>query len=164
LPDACEGFELEARAGIALGDGVKALDVLRAAAPRVMNHAVCQRALLGLAVRLGDADAVSAAIEDLVHGGCGEDKECVANLVYAANVEAARGNVSRALLLYKRARDRAPEDDELLASAAALASRANLHAEAMQSYELLARRHPDQPRWASAVAAERAAIFAIQRR
>lgn len=163
-PMACAGFELEARARLATGEGTKALDLLRDVAGRVTNPAACLRALVTLAVKIGDPAAITRAVDAIVHAGCVDDAECAHDFGLAIGVEESRGNLSRALAICKRAHERLPEDDAFLARSASLASRLNMHAEAMQSYEALARRHPDDGQWAAAAAREKTAIVSGMRR
>jgi tetratricopeptide (TPR) repeat protein len=97
-------------------------------------------------------------MEKIAANGCADDGECARNLAWIANVEERRGNSRRALIYYKRAFDRSP-DDEFLQAAARLAASSGLHTEAEQDYERLARRHPEQANWRSAAEQQRDAAL-----
>jgi hypothetical protein len=157
-PDRCVGYALEAQARVASGEGVAGLRPQREAAPRVTDRTGCQTGLVALATKTGDAAAVTTAIDELVHAGCTDERECVDILLFAADVEQARGNPSRALALVKRARERSPENDDLIVRSCQLASQLGMHVEAMQGYMSLARRHPENPQWARAAAAENSTL------
>jgi tetratricopeptide (TPR) repeat protein len=74
--------------------------------------------------------------------------------LWVAETEQSYGNLGKALALYKRAYDQAPDDDSLLERVARTASALGLHAEAREDYERLARKHPEDARWKQAAAVE----------
>ncbi len=69
------------------------------------------------------------------------------------------GNLPKALALCQHAHQRAPDDDGVTEHMASLAARSGLHAEAAESYDALARRRPNDPRWRKAAEHERAEIL-----
>ena len=154
----CEPHVLRARARIAAGEAMAALTELQAATDTVTDRVGCLQALEGIAQTLGDESRANAALNEIARAGCSDDKECAQNLRWVAAQEEAAGNPRKALVLYRRASERAPEDDNLLESVARLAVQAGLHNEAVDSYEKLARRHPLDARWTSALEVEREAV------
>ena len=116
---------------------------------------MCFEELANLAETARSDATITQALDRVAHAGCADTAECVANLRFVATHEVLRGNHRMALAALQRARAMTPEDDALLAEVAALASKVDLHAEALRSYETLAQRHPDDPRWPAAIAAER---------
>jgi hypothetical protein len=155
LPRQCEPYVLRARASVAAGEPMIATRDLEAAADKVDDRLGCLRELVTLAESLGDDATVSRAVDKVVRGGCSEDAACVQNFVWAAQVEERRRQPAKALMFYKKARARAPEDDYLLQQMATLASKTGLHVEAAEDYRLLSQRHPDQPAWLKAAQGER---------
>ena len=109
---------------------------------------------------------MSAALDRLLKLGCEVPSECVTGLIFAAEVEARRGSPRRALILMRKAAERAPERDDLLADVAAKAEAQGFHGEALEAYTKLSERHPADPKWSEAVAREREAVRRgmIQRR
>ena len=158
LPLRCIGYREEAETRIASGDAVAALAALRDAASRVDDRSLCLREVARLAVAVHASAILDAAIDDLAHAGCDAVDECLLNLRYAADIELSLGNVHRTLTLLRRAIELAPEEDDLLIATAGLASRSDLHAEALRDYETLARRHPDDARWREAAIHERGSL------
>jgi tetratricopeptide (TPR) repeat protein len=148
---------LEARARIASGDVTAGLKELTDAVDTVVDRVECLRSLAMLADEAHDERRATQALEKIAKAGCSDDGECAGNLAWIAIVEEGRGNQRRALALYRRARERAPQQDSLLESAARLAASLGLHAEAAEDYRELTRRHPGDPRWAKAAEDERMA-------
>jgi tetratricopeptide (TPR) repeat protein len=83
----------------------------------------------------------------------------VGNLLWVAAMEEGRGNLRSALGTYKRAYERAPEDEGMLENMARLAAQAGLNGEALEHYEDLARRHPNDSRWKRAAEGQREALL-----
>ncbi|MDP9001389.1 MAG: tetratricopeptide repeat protein, partial [Myxococcota bacterium] len=84
---------------------------------------------------------------------------CISNLVWVAQTQESRGSLRRALAMYTRAYERAPDDDALLENVARLAATAGMNAEALKHYQELARRHPGDPRWRKAAQEQREAVL-----
>jgi tetratricopeptide (TPR) repeat protein len=155
----CAGFALEARARAAGGDAKRALTDLEKASEAAGERVVCLKEVIRVAGTAGDEPRIERALEEIAHAGCSEDRECVANLVYVAQTEENRGSPRRALAMYKRAYERAPDEDSLLMQMARLAAQVELHAEAVEDYEKLARRRPAEAQWREAAAREREALM-----
>lgn len=158
-PDKCDGYELAARARVASGDAVEGLNELDRAEGLVSDRVECLQKLESLAHSAGDEKRAQDALDRVANAGCSDSAECVRNLTWVAQREQARGNPTKALALYKRASQRAPEDDGLLETIARLAVAEGLHAEAAQDFDQLARRHPEDPRWRLAAGGERSAAL-----
>jgi tetratricopeptide (TPR) repeat protein len=156
-PTQCNGYVLEARALSVAGEPSRAMARLESVADRVADRVVCLRALAGLARASRDEGRLDAVLGEIARAGCAQDNECLGNLLWVAQVQEQRGSLRRALSAYKRAHERAPDDDSLLENAARLAARAGLNAEALEDYQELARRHPGEGRWAKAVEEQREA-------
>lgn len=154
-PDRCDAYMLEARLHIASSDPGRALDDLGRAVELVKDRVPCLKEFIGLADRAGDLARAEAALDEIVNAGCAEDGECVQNLIWAAERQEGRGNAPKALALYRRAADLAPDNDAILEACARLAAQIGLHAEAAEDYDRLARKHPDDLRWAKAADAEK---------
>ncbi len=157
-PTRCEGFSLHARALLESGDGALAVKVLSAAAAVVVDRTTCLEQLAQVALSASADGPLTQALDQIAHAGCAEVAECVANLRFVASFEESRGYPRRALVMLVRAHERDPLDDGLLDDTARLASRVDLHAEALKAYEELARRHPGETRWSAAVSSERQAL------
>jgi tetratricopeptide (TPR) repeat protein len=155
-PRACEPFALHARVRDADGDTKGALDELAQATSSVADRVICLQSLVDLATQAHDEGRVRQAIDAVAKAACVEH-ECVTNLTWAATREEDRGNSQRALVLYRRALDREPDSDSLLESVARVASHSDLHAEAADTYDRLARKHPSEGKWRAAGQAERQA-------
>jgi hypothetical protein len=65
----------------------------------------------------------------------------------------------QALAIYKRAFERAPNDDLLLQNVARLAGAAGLNAETLRDYQVLERRHPEDARGRKAAQERREAML-----
>jgi tetratricopeptide (TPR) repeat protein len=157
-PDKCDGHALVAELRIAAGEPDAGFSELDAALDQVTERSACARRLVTLAEQTGNPVYVDAALGRLLKLGCEAPPECVTNLVFAAEVESRRGSHRRALALMRKAWERAPERDELLGELARRAEAQGLHGEALEAYTKLLERHPDDPRWAEAVAREREAV------
>jgi hypothetical protein len=157
-PEKCEGHALSAELRVAGGEIDEGYSELDHSLEAVEDRSPCARRLVRLAVQIGNHSRIDSAIERLLNLGCESPAECVTNLTFAADVEASRGGNRRALALTKKAWERAPERDDLLAVIATKAEAENLHGEALEAYTKLADRHPDEPRWAEAVLRERRAV------
>lgn len=154
----CLGYACRARAFAATGELDRAIDDLSAAANNVDNRSECLIQVVELAKRTKNERRITSALDVLMRAGCATADECLANLQYAAAVEQERGNSRRALALYRKASERFPERDESLVSEATTASAIGLHAEALDAFGKLARRHPEDASWSAAIARERSAI------
>jgi tetratricopeptide (TPR) repeat protein len=158
-PATCSGYSLEARALVASGRTAEAMDRLERIADKVSDRVTCLQVLADLARAVQDDRRFDAALGEIARAGCADEKRCVRNLVWVAQAQEARGSPGRALATYKRAHERAPDDDSLLESVARLAGASGLNAEALKDYQELARRHPGDERWKRAADEQREAIF-----
>jgi hypothetical protein len=157
-PQQCVGYVLRAELLIASGRSVEGFGGLASELDQISDRGFCGRELVRLAVRTRDSRRVNESIERLLKLGCADASECVENLLYASAVEADSGNSRRALVLLRKAFERAPERDELLTRIAEAAEAQEYHAEALDAYQTLLARHPADPRLAAAVERERAAV------
>jgi tetratricopeptide (TPR) repeat protein len=158
-PATCYGYGLEARALAAAGETTQAMDRLERIADRVTDRVACLQVLVGLARTVHDDPRFDLALGEIARAGCAEEKQCVSNLVWVAEKQEARGSPGRALATYKRAYERAPDNDTLLESIARLAAAAGLNAEALKDYQELARRHPGDARWRKAAEEQHEAML-----
>ncbi len=157
-PSMCEGHALAAELRVAAGEIDAGYAELDHSLEEVTERSPCARRLVRLAVQTGNAARIDAALDRLLKLGCEAPGECVANFMFAADVEQARGSGRRALALTKKAWERAPERDDILADVAGKAEGQGLHGEALDAYTKLAERHPDEPRWKAAAERERQAV------
>ena len=158
-PDLCEPRLLHARARAAGGEREAGLLGLELAADTVKDRLRCLQELATLARALGNVARDQAALDKVAAAGCSDDTECAGTLTWVAQQEDARGNSGKAMATYKRAYERAPQNDGLLGTIADHAARAGLHAEAAQDYGRLAKMHPGDPRWQTAEERERGAAM-----
>jgi tetratricopeptide (TPR) repeat protein len=135
------------------------MDRLARVADKVTDRVACLRTLVDLARASGDNHRFDAALLEIARAGCTDDKECVSNLVWVAQTREAGGNPAQALTMYKRAYERAPDNDSLLENIARLAGAAGLNAEALRNYQELERRHPEDGRWTKAAQEQREAML-----
>jgi tetratricopeptide (TPR) repeat protein len=157
-PRNCDPHALRAQVLISIGDSAAALRDFASAADGAEDRVACLKRFVTLAVKEHDAEQATVAITKIADAGCSSDDECAGNLAWSANEEETRGRSPSALALYKRAYDRAPGNDDLLANVARLAASAGLHTEAAEDYERLARKQPQEPRWKRAATAQRSAL------
>jgi tetratricopeptide (TPR) repeat protein len=157
-PASCAGYVLEARALAAAGSSGRAMARLDEVSDRVRDRIACLRATVSLANDVRDDTRLEKALAEIVRVGCVDDRQCVPNLVWVAQEHESRGSMPRALAVYKRAHDAAPDDDALLENVARLAAAAGMNAEALQDYQELARHHPADVRWQRAAQEQRDAI------
>ncbi len=134
---------------------MKGLSELDKAVDVVADRVPCLESLESIAHAAGDERRAQEALDRVTNAGCSDDAECVRNLSWAAQRESARGNPRKALALYKRANQRAPQDDALLETIAGLAAAVGLHGEASDDYEQLVRRHPQDSHWKLAAQREK---------
>jgi hypothetical protein len=158
-PSSCAAWALEARGRVAAGEGPDALRTLESATGRVTDRTACLRELVTLALEAHANEMVTRGLDQIAHAACADEAECVANLVFAAGAETQRGNPRHAYAMLKRAQSRTPENDDLTADAARLASSVDLHGEALDLYQKLAQKHPGDPRWAASARRERDALM-----
>jgi tetratricopeptide (TPR) repeat protein len=154
-PDKCDGYALRTRARVAIGEVAAGLDDLEKAVDVVSDRVACLQKLESIARTVGDERRAQEALDRVTNAGCADDAECVRNLSWAAQREGARGNSRKALALYKRAHQRAPQDDALLETIAGLAAAVGLHGEASDDYEQLVRLHPQDSHWKLAAQQEK---------
>ena len=158
-PESCDGYGLRAELLAAAGDGMKAVDLLEQATTHVADPAGCARKLVAMAKSTGQVARAEVALEKLTNLGCATEAECVANVIFAAQTEEALGHKRRALAFYRKGNERAPERDDLLVEIARIAIDLDLHAEALDAYDRLARRQPGDARWSTGSVAEREIIM-----
>jgi len=155
VPSECLAHSIQARIILEAGDPARALRDLRAAADTVVDRTRCLEDLADLAVIAHSGEVLTQALDRVAHAGCVDTAECVEHLEFVARHETARGNQRTALAAVQRAEVLAPDNDGLLEQGATLAARVDLHVEALKSYQTLAMRHPEDPRWTAAIAAEK---------
>ncbi|WP_394851232.1 O-antigen ligase family protein [Pendulispora rubella] len=158
-PTVCEGFELEARARAESGDVDNALRQLEGRAELVDDKSQCLDATIKLAKRFDRAADMTGVIDKLAKSGCANDDRCADLLLYVGRIEEQRGNLRRALMFFRRARERYTSRDDVVSARAHTAARLGLHAEALDEFAELAKRHPDNPDWAQKVTHERQAMI-----
>ncbi len=146
-PTRCEPHLLVARLGVANGEAGTGIDALARAIEGVTDQAACQRELITLALESKEIRRGELALERLVRSGCGAAADCVDLYLWAGNMEESRGHMARAVLLYRRVLDLAPDRDDLLEKVGELGSNDGLLAEGLWAYNALAARHPEDPRW-----------------
>ena len=146
-PDSCDPHVLHARARICSGEREGGLRELEIAADTVKDRIHCLEELATLSRAMGSVARDDIALSKVIATGCSDDAECLGALIWVAQQEDSRGNGHKALLLYKRAFERAPDNDSLLVDIALHAEHAGLHAEAAEAYGKLAAKHPDDGRW-----------------
>ncbi len=144
LPGACEGYRVAATMSVAAGQVNAGLAELEGAMERTADSRTCARALAELALATGQIARADAAIDRLTRLGCMSEGECADNLTTAASYAAQRGHSRSALVLYKRAAERAPERSDLLVTVANLARAQGLHGEALDAFSKLAAATPDR--------------------
>ena len=157
-PDRCEGYAIAGELRVAAGEVDAGFAELEGALDHVADRSLCARRMVTLAEKVGNRARVDASLDRLLKLGCEKTSECVENLLFAAGVESTRGSARRSLALVKRAWERAPERDDLLVDMAQRAQAQGLHGEALDAYMKLDTRHPEDPRWKTAIAAEREAV------
>jgi tetratricopeptide (TPR) repeat protein len=140
----------------ATGDVHGALDGLEHALDTLDDASQCERALIDLSLELKDDRRADAALDRLVRRGCGRAAECVELYTWAARMDESRRRPAAALALYHRAAELAPERDDDLVAIGRLASAHGMLKEAIDAYETLDRRHPDDPQWRARIADLRA--------
>jgi hypothetical protein len=160
-PGECIGPELRARARMHGSDTALAIDELEAAAERASDRTTCEKKALELALMVHDERRVTQIADRIARSGCSSDAECGENLAYLARMEEGRGNQRRALAFYKQATERSPERDDLLDARCRIASAVGLHVEALDGYETLARRHPEDTQWTAKASKERALLVQV---
>jgi len=151
----CEGYVFEARMLVASGRPAQAMDELRRAADSVTDRGECLKALAHVASDVKDEVRFEETLDQIAN--CAE-RDCVSDIVWVASSEEQRGAVRRALALYKRASEIAPDADGPLENVARLDIGVGLNADALAVFEILARRHPTEDRWKNAAEAQRKAL------
>ena len=151
-PRRCESHLFAARLRVANGEAGSAIDTLSAAIEGVSDQAACQRELINLALESKEIRRGALALDRLIRGGCGAAADCLDLYLWAAGVEEGRGHLARAVLLYRRVLDLAPDRDDILEKVGELGANDGLLAEGLRAYNALATRHPDDPRWPARIA------------
>jgi tetratricopeptide (TPR) repeat protein len=158
-PTSCTGYAFEAKALAAGGDPIGAKTPLDRADEQVTDRRECLRASVELGMAANDDRRVETALEGILGAGCSSEDDCRRDYVYVGEVRRARGNLPGAIAIFRRARERFPDDDWLLEQVAVLAANLGLHQEAAEHYEKLSKVHPSEPRWADAAANERRLVL-----
>ncbi|MCA9585975.1 MAG: hypothetical protein KC657_11510 [Myxococcales bacterium] len=157
-PEDCAAHALEARVKVARGQTAEALDGLAAFAERASERRECLKAVVELATSAGQTRHVDVALDRAVRAGCSNAPDCAALYAWAGGVEEERGRGARALVLYRRALDVAPDRDDLLLRVGDLGTQNGMLREAEEAYSALARRHPENASYAAQAAEVRATI------
>ena len=152
----CQSHVVVARLRIAGGEALRALDELDRAGDYVVERSECQRELVTLAFANGQPQRGDLALEKLVRGGCGAAAECADLYAWAGGMEENRGRYPRAVRLYKRVIEVAPEREEVLRHIGELGEKTGVRADAIEAYGVLQARHPEDPRWAARISELRA--------
>jgi len=155
-PDRCSPHVYVARIRAKTGDVPAALDGLEDALKHVTDRAECQKQLIQLALDHDQTARADAALDKLVQGGCGAIAECVDLYGWAASMEERRGHYVRAVRLYRRVLDLAPDREDILQRIGELGHREGLLADGLEAYRALASRHPEDPTWQQRIAELRA--------
>lgn len=162
LGDRCEPYWLHARVRVIDGRVAEATDALALAADRVSDRALCLRRLAEMAIQLKQETRANEAIEKLAGASCATEAECVDNVVAAAALEEQRGNRGKALALYQRAAEVAPDREDLLLNVGRCAAATGLHSVAAEAWSKLAARHPGEASYAKAASDETAAARGLR--
>jgi hypothetical protein len=150
-PNECESYALIAKLRVANGEALRAVDGLEKAIENVVDRAVCERELITLALANGQPRRADEALDKLVRAGCGTPAECTDLYTWAGTTEEGRKHYARAVRLYKRVLEIAPDRDDLLQRIGALGDNSGVRADALEAYGILQTRHPDDPRWAARI-------------
>ncbi len=144
---------------MAAGDVSQGLKELQAAAEVVNQRVECLQKLEAIAHAAGDDARAETALDRIVSAGCSDQVECSRNLLWVGQQEEALGYSRKALSVYKRGFERAPDNDWILENIARLAAEVGLHAEAAEDYAQLSQRRPTEARWKAALETERGAAL-----
>jgi tetratricopeptide (TPR) repeat protein len=136
-----------ARLQAASGESLRAVDGIEKAIDHVVDRANCQRELITLAVATGQTKRADLALDKLVRAGCGAVDECTDLYAWAAGMEETRGHRTRAVRLYKRVVEIAPDRDDVLERIGELGDDNGVRADAIEAYTVLQTRHPGDARW-----------------
>jgi tetratricopeptide (TPR) repeat protein len=157
-PEDCGARALEARVKIARGQAGPALDAFAAFADRSSDRRECLKQLVELATEADQPRHIDLALDRAVRAGCTSTADCAEMYAWAGGIEEGRGRSARAIQLYRKAIDAAPERDDLLLRVGDLGTQTGLLREADEAYSALARRHPDNAQYAAQAAEVRATI------
>jgi tetratricopeptide (TPR) repeat protein len=154
-PNTCEGYAIAAEIRAAAGSPKDAIHDLEEASARVDDRTDCLMRLVQLMDATGQTNEIDATIDRVANAGCVSPGECVEQFAFAARTLVERGKPRRAVAFYRKAVDRAPDNDDLLLEYARLASELELHAETLHAYTRLSELHPEVPEYAKRVAEEK---------
>jgi hypothetical protein len=160
-PAMCDAHVLVARLRIADGKPQLGLEELDAALQAISDRERCRRTLIELALASAQTRTADVALEKLVRSGCGSAADCLDLYTWAGAVEERRGHYPRAVVLYKRAFELRPDREDLMEQIGALGEHDGVRGEAIIAYGLLARRHPEDPRWPARAADLRRSLGAV---
>lgn len=142
-PNDCAARAVAARVRATRGDAAGALDELASFSERAPNRRECLKLLTEIALEMGMPRHADLAVDRVVRAGCGAATDCADTYAWAAGVEEQRSHPAKALQLYKRALESAPERDDLRARVGDLATQLGMLREAADAFETLSRRHPE---------------------
>ena len=155
-PEKCASHVLVARLRAKKGEVKVALDGLDRAMEQVSDRSACRRQVIQLATEWNQLMRADLALDDLVRAGCGAAADCLDLYSWAAAREEGRGHYMRAVRLYRRVVDMAPEREDVLQHIGELGNRDGALADALDAYGTLAQRHPSDPQWSARIAELRA--------
>lgn len=150
FPASVRARSLVARLQAAAGDARGAAAMLAESCTKLDDPAACTIEELRIAEAAG-LD-VTGTVDRLVRLPCGSEAICLRNLGAAGAAEERRNRPERALAFYAKAFERYPEHDASAERLGALAQRLGLYGQAFESYQRLAKRHPEEPRYAQEAA------------
>ncbi len=150
-PDACKAHVFVAQLRLKQRDR-RALDDLADQIEHVADRPSCQRRFIEVAIEYGQTARADAALDQLVRGGCGATTECIALYQWAASMEEQRGHYVRAVRMYRRISELAPEREDVLERIGELGDRDGVLTDALDAYRTLSLRHPSDPRWTRRIA------------
>jgi tetratricopeptide (TPR) repeat protein len=156
-PVNCYAHIALAESQFAAGQTLHAVAALEESIDSVTARDLCLKALVQLAVRADDRTRTTAALNKLADVACAEVDDCVQNLVFVASTEEGRHNARRALTIYRKATELAPQRADLWAEQARIAGALGLHAEAAEVFERLLTLEPKSARWQSGLDEQRKA-------
>jgi hypothetical protein len=157
-PDSCATDVLEAEFARTQKQDARASKLLDHAVHGANDAVTCLGPLITLAKTEPDTERAAAVLDRVARLACEDGDACEPALLELAGAEEAQGHLRRArgVVRHAAARD---SSDALLLRAANLASTVGMHAEALQDFQKLSLRHPEDARWAERMEAERSAVF-----
>lgn len=155
-PTQCHSHVLVARVRVKMKEVVPALDGLEKAIELVADRSECRKQFIMLSLDSGQPRRADVALDQLVRAGCAGQADCEQLYTWAASTEESRGHFVRAVRLYRRVLESAPEREDVLQRIGALGDRDGCLSEGLDAYASLAMRHPSDPQWPARIAQLRA--------